>query len=178
MLDLLLLRHAKSDWDDPALEDRDRPLNRRGQRLAALMGDYIGGAGLVPDYALVSTAQRTRETWAADQRRWTGNRHPRPTSSRSSIWRCHPASWPASGRPRRGPQRLLVLGHNPGLERLARRLTGAGSDAAAAAALHGKFPTAALAWLQFDASDWSQIREGRLVRFVVPKDLEEAAGGD
>lgn len=75
-------------------------------------------------------------------------------------------------------RRLLVLGHNPGIERLARRLANADSETAAWEALQAKYPTAGLAWFQFDADDWSQIREGRLIRFVVPKDLEEAAGGD
>jgi len=177
MLDLLLLRHAKSDWDDPALADRDRPLNRRGRRAAALMGDYLGGAGLVPDHALVSAARRTRETWRRLKRRWTGKAP--EAEILEELYLAAPSGILASIRQApAGSRRLLVLGHNPGLENLARRLAGAGSDAAAASALRAKFPTAALAWLQFDASDWSRIREGRLVRFVVPTDLEQATGGD
>ena len=60
---LLLLRHAKSAWPD-GVEDHDRPLSDRGRRDAPRMGAYIAAAGLRPDFALVSSARRTQETWA------------------------------------------------------------------------------------------------------------------
>ena len=62
---LLLLRHAKSSWDDPSLADHDRPLSKRGRKAAASMRAAIVSRALVPDLALVSTARRTRETFAA-----------------------------------------------------------------------------------------------------------------
>ena len=61
---LILTRHAKSDWDDPMLDDHDRPLNKRGQRSAAELGEWLHSRGYEPDEVLCSTALRTRETWA------------------------------------------------------------------------------------------------------------------
>ena len=61
---LILMRHAKSSWADPGQRDFDRPLNARGVRSAPLLGAWLRERGHVPDAALVSTARRTRETWA------------------------------------------------------------------------------------------------------------------
>ncbi|MBE0695045.1 MAG: histidine phosphatase family protein, partial [Aquamicrobium sp.] len=61
---LLLLRHAKSSWDDPALDDFDRPLARRGREAAPRMGREMARRGWLPDLALVSSSLRTRQTWA------------------------------------------------------------------------------------------------------------------
>ena len=65
MHQLLLLRHAKSSWDDATLPDRDRPLNKRGRRAAAAMRGAMHELGLAPDVVLVSPARRTQETLAA-----------------------------------------------------------------------------------------------------------------
>jgi len=62
MHQLLLLRHAKSSWEDAALPDRDRPLNKRGRRAAAAMRQAMRELGLAPDLVLVSPARRTQET--------------------------------------------------------------------------------------------------------------------
>jgi len=59
---LTLLRHAKSSWDDPGLADHDRPLNRRGQNDAPVMGERIRAAGIRPSLILSSTAIRAWET--------------------------------------------------------------------------------------------------------------------
>ncbi len=63
MKHLLLMRHAKSDWENTQLTDHERPLNERGQRDALLMAQKIKAYGVLPDLMLVSDAQRTRETW-------------------------------------------------------------------------------------------------------------------
>ena len=62
MRQLLLLRHAKSSWDDPKLPDFERPLNLRGRAAATAMREAMAGLGLSPDQVLVSTAQRTLQT--------------------------------------------------------------------------------------------------------------------
>ncbi|MFC5585479.1 SixA phosphatase family protein [Nitratireductor kimnyeongensis] len=63
MKELLLLRHAKSSWDDPSLADIERPLAPRGRRAAPLMGREILRRGWSPDYVLVSPARRAQQTW-------------------------------------------------------------------------------------------------------------------
>ncbi|RUU81093.1 histidine phosphatase family protein, partial [Mesorhizobium sp. M7A.F.Ca.MR.362.00.0.0] len=63
MKQLLLLRHAKSSWDDPDLDDFDRPLAERGVKAARSIGRELAARGWLPDLALVSPALRTRDTW-------------------------------------------------------------------------------------------------------------------
>jgi len=65
MRQLLLLRHAKSSWEDRDLPDHDRPLNARGRQSAASMREAMENLGLVPDMVLVSSALRTRQTLEA-----------------------------------------------------------------------------------------------------------------
>lgn len=177
MLDLLLLRHAKSAWDNPDLGDRERPLNKRGRHAADLVGDYLRRGSQVPDRALVSSAVRTLETWKRLCQRWS---QPLPAAEiLDTLYLARPSVILAAIR--QVPAdcgRLLVLGHNPGLETLALRLAGPDSDPAALAAMQDKFPTAGLAWLQFDAEDWQAIGQGRLLRFVIPRDLAASAAGD
>jgi phosphohistidine phosphatase len=69
-MQLLILRHAKSSWKDTAVEDHERPLNRRGREAASAMGGYLAAEGLVPDLALVSSARRTVESWSRLVAEW------------------------------------------------------------------------------------------------------------
>lgn len=64
---LILTRHAKSSWDDPATPDIERPLNPRGQTAARELGDFLASRGLEPEEVLCSSALRTRETWSGVQ---------------------------------------------------------------------------------------------------------------
>ena len=61
---ILLLRHAKSAWGEPGLNDHDRPLNRRGERAAWAMAEHLIKHGPLPDQILCSTAIRARQTLA------------------------------------------------------------------------------------------------------------------
>ncbi|GAB5470818.1 MAG: histidine phosphatase family protein [Rhodospirillales bacterium] len=172
---LLLLRHAKSSWRDPSLADHDRPLNRRGRRAAVRMGEYLQEEGLLPDLVLCSTATRTRATWELASRSLLGGAPAHLLDRR--LYHASPndllrviADTAANAR------RLLVIGHNPGLEQLALRLAGPTSDPACVADLQQKYPTAALALFSCAASTWAELSEEtcRLVRFVVPAKLSPA----
>ncbi|MVA96988.1 histidine phosphatase family protein [Nitratireductor sp. CAU 1489] len=171
MRELLLLRHAKSSWDDATLDDADRPLAARGRKAAPVMARAIARRGWIPDLALVSPALRTRQTWAL-----VAAGLPRSVETRfeSDIYEADPQAILAAIRtvpPATG--RLLVVGHNPGLERLAENLAGPGSDADALARLRTKFPTGALA--RFEVTrHWSGLAPGttRLAAFLKPKDEE------
>lgn len=167
---LLLLRHAKSSWDDPALADFDRPLAPRGETAAPLMGAEMARRGWRPELALVSPAERTRATWAL-------------------VAPCLAKS-PAESFPERiymaGPDdlmalvrevpthvaTLLVVGHNPGLEDFAALLAGDGSAAEALDRMRAKFPTGALARFEFEG-DWRELSpgSGQLTHYLRPKDL-------
>lgn len=167
---LHLLRHAKSSWDEPGIADHDRSLAPRGERAAGAMAVYLRQEGIAPDLVLCSSAKRTRQTL-------DGIRPGLPNRVEVEITR---DLYEVSGREilrrlRRtgaGVGELLLIGHNPGMEDLALRLTGPGSDPEAVGTLESKFPTGALASLAFDG-DWADLDSGlaRLARFVVPKTL-------
>ncbi len=171
---LLLLRHAKSDWDDTTLDDFDRPLAERGRLAAPAMGREIARRGWVPDAALASSAVRTRQTWelvAAELRRAV------PVNYDRAIYEA-PAGRILDAL-RKTPDAvttLLVVGHNPGLEVLSELLAAPDSDHDALARLTGKFPTAGLARFAFNGS-WARLDSGgaRLEGFVKPKDLTYSA---
>jgi phosphohistidine phosphatase len=165
---LMLLRHAKSDWSMPGQRDHDRPLAPRGRKAAPLIGRYMAEQAMIPDHAIVSTATRTRETW-----RLLAEMFPTtpPADFEDRIYEASPrdilatiAQAPASA------QSLLVVGHNPGFHETANLLVDSG-DKGMRQSLSEKFPTAALAVIDFDIDDWAAIRPGggRLKRFVTPR---------
>ena len=168
---LLLLRHAKSSWDDPSAADFDRPLSPRGQKTAPRVGAEIERRGWLPDLALVSPAVRTRQTWNLVCARW-----PRPLPQVAAAEELYGATpqdllGAAQGTPKTVGT-LLMLGHNPGLEEFARKLAGPSSDARALRQLTEKFPTAALARLEIEG-DWDELDFGaaRLTHCLRPRDL-------
>jgi phosphohistidine phosphatase len=172
---LLLLRHAKSSWSDPALADFERPLNKRGQKAAPRMGAYLREQGLVPGLVLCSAARRAVETWAlAGEALSKGGTAPVRTKYLRSLYLAPPSRMLAALR--RTPdeaESVLIVGHNPGFEHLALGLAGPGSKPEAQRHMEAKFPTAALAELRFEARRWRDVAPGtgKLVRFVTPKAL-------
>ena len=169
MKTLLLLRHAKSSWDNPGGRDFDRPLAPRGRRTAPLIGGYLRDHQLLPDLVLCSTARRARETYDLVVPAAGGA----AVQFEQALYLATPATLlrlvqatPAS------VERLLVVGHNPGLQQFAAQLARTG-DKATRKRLQAKFPTAALAVITFPAADWGDIKPGvgQLESFVVPRDL-------
>jgi phosphohistidine phosphatase len=166
---VLLLRHAKSSRDDPEMADFDRPLTGRGRRDAPRMGEWMKEAGLKPDLVLCSDARRARETWAglAETLRCAA-----PVLFERGLYMASARA--LCRRLQRLPGTIgsvLVIGHNPGLEEAAEALAdGAGE---ALERLRRKYPTAALARLEFDLSDWARLEPGtgRLSHFTTPGEL-------
>ena len=172
MPELLLLRHAKSDWKDAGLDDFDRPLAPRGRRAAPLMGQYLHDRGLEPDLVLCSTARRAVETLklvltalASDpQISYLKSLYLAPPSRMLEILRRQTPEY----------ERVLLIAHNPGLERLALQLAEADGwrdRDAAVQRLAEKFPTAALAHFRVAAWDSLERAPAELVEFVRPRDL-------
>jgi len=163
---LVLLRHAKSGYP-PGVPDHDRPLASRGEHEAVLAGRWLA-RGPALDLALVSTAERTRQTWALV----SAELDPAPER------RLEPRIYEAHVRDLievvasvdDSVESVLLVGHNPGLEDLAVELAGSCRDDALAR-LRGKFPTSAIAVLQW-AGPWGVVAPGcaDLVDFVVPRD--------
>ncbi len=175
-LQLLLLRHAKSDWGDTSLDDADRPLAPRGEKAAKAIGQEISRLSLTPDLILCSPARRARDTLAIA----TAELETRPpTRIVEDLYDFGDGSGPLEVIRTQGgtAQRLMLVGHNPAFEELAKRLVGSG-PADLRKALRQKYPTGALAVIGFNTSRWADIAEGkgRLKRFIRPRDL--ATAGD
>jgi phosphohistidine phosphatase len=171
MRQLLLLRHAKSSWDNPALDDFDRPLAPRGRKAAERMGRELAARNWLPQRALVSPAARARATWELVAAELPGG--PASADFPNTLYAASAESILSElQRTSKAVKTLLVLGHNPGLEDLARRLSGESSKAKALQRLGEKFPTAALARFEFDGK-WAGLVFGsaRLTHCLRPKDL-------
>lgn len=170
MRQLLLLRHAKSSWDEAGLPDFARPLNPRGQAAAAAMRTAMAGLGLAPDQVLVSTSKRTLETLEALEP-WDETPLVDPMDSLYLA--------PAAGLLRAlqdvqpTVRSVMVIAHNPGLHELAVLLMGKASPGSNdARRLQEGYPSGALAEFVVVAP-WADLAEGggRLVRFLCPRDL-------
>jgi len=163
---LLLLRHAKSSWDDPRLEDRERPLAARGRRAARALGVRLRRRDVRIDRVLCSPAQRTRETLAL-----LGLPKKTPVRFEERLYLASVQTLLARiRRLGREDHCVLVIGHDPGFEQLARRLVGDGRRKATGRLTKG-FPTGALATLRVPGG-WSSLEPGCafLEDFTRPKD--------
>ena len=166
-LTLSILRHAKSGKDNPHLADFDRPLNERGYREADEMANLVIARAWQPARILCSSSQRTRETLAPLLALLKSNATIELTRR---VYDATAETLLDIIREQHGTSRtLMLIGHNPGLEELARVLPGSG-DGAALARLRVMFPPASLAVMSFDVADWSDIDpgRGRLEAFEVP----------
>lgn len=159
---LLLLRHAKSSWDDPSLPDHDRPLAPRGHRAARRIGERLRADQTPVDLVLCSSARRARETvdlvappgtLEVDERLYGA-------SARDLLERLRQVPDDVGS--------VMLVGHNPTMYDLVLELL---SDADRRAI--DKFPTAALATLTFTGS-WSSLAAGGtdLVAFLKPRELD------
>jgi phosphohistidine phosphatase len=165
---LMLLRHAKSDWSSPGMPDRERPLNARGATDARTMSVYLARHALLPDLILCSPAKRTRQTVETIVKGWPAAVE---ITYSDRLYEATPETILALVRAA-APEvhALLVIGHNPGLHEAARMLVAAG-DTERRERMHEKFPTAALAVIDFPIDAWSKLhrQSGRLDRFVTPR---------
>jgi phosphohistidine phosphatase len=176
MKSLTLLRHAKSGWDDPVSRDFDRPLNPRGRRAARTVGREMKAQELAFDLVLASPARRVIETLEEvaagygpldaqyDQRLYLAS-----TATLIEIVRGTPDT----------VERLLLVGHNPGLEEIALRLSRR-SDGGLRGEVEVKYPTGTVAEIELPVERWAQVKEGsgRLERFIRPRDLDPELGPD
>jgi phosphohistidine phosphatase len=168
---LTLLRHAKSGWDDAIARDFDRPLNPKGRRAAQTIGREVRRLGLAFDHVVASPAVRVEQTIdgvesgygralspAYDRRIYLAS-----AGSLLDVVRETPDEY----------ARLLLIGHNPGLEDLV-LLLAPDEPGSLRDDVEEKYPTATLAELTFAVDAWADIAEraGTLTRFIRPRDLD------
>jgi len=167
---ILLLRHAKSSWDDPSLGDIDRPLNARGEKSARRIGRHMAEADYAPELVLCSPSRRTRDTLALVEKE-AGLAF--ETRLEPAVYLAEPRALLALVRAQPDEiERLMLVGHDPGMPGLAAMLT-KGQAGSLIERLRAKFPTGALAVLECEAASWRGVKAGscRLAAFVVPKEL-------
>lgn len=167
---LCVLRHAKSSWDDPKLDDFNRPLNERGWKAARRMGRELKHRGMRFDYVLASTAARVRETIDGLEDKFAFNAEihfePAMYGASEAVLLSLVRALPETVR---AP---LLVGHNPGLERLLIELTH-DDDAGLRDEIGGKYPTGAFAVVELPVQRWGDVApgSGQIVELILPKDL-------
>src|SRR5438093_1111071 len=122
MKSVLVLRHAKSNWKQPDLNDHDRPLSKRGKRDAPRMGELLQNEHLVPEFIISSTAKRARSTAKAVAK---ASGYKGVITFNRSLYAAQPAAYiDALCDVSKEYARVLLVGHNPSLEELVKMLTG------------------------------------------------------
>ena len=175
---LILLRHAKSSWDDPVERDFDRPLNGKGRRAAEAMGRHMRAEGVAFDDAVASPAVRVAETLDAIGQGYgraigpAWDKRAYLASDRTLLDIVNEASDELGS--------LLLSGHNSGLEDLVLLLVPDKRGDELRALVEEKFPTCSLAVIELDIGSWDEAAPGagRLVHFKRPRDLDQAFGPD
>jgi phosphohistidine phosphatase len=162
MKTLIILRHAKSSWKDDSLADHERPLNKRGQKDAARMGELLHAEGLQPDLILCSSAVRARET-ARIAIEASG--YESEIEYRDDLYAFEPSAYlNALLKLADTCDMVMLIGHNPALEELLNGLSGE----------YHSLPTAALAQVELPTEAWKEISFGmraRLVNLWRPKEV-------
>lgn len=164
MKTLLLMRHAKSSWKDKKLPDEQRPLTKRGRRDAPRMGQLLVDRELTPQRILSSSALRARQTaeLVAESAGFNGEVDYYP-----QLYMAEPPEYLAvlRGLPDE-LERVMIIGHNPGLETLLQVLSNRIES----------LPTAVLAHLVLPIDSWASLdgeTNGELVEIWRPKELPD-----
>jgi phosphohistidine phosphatase len=166
---LTILRHAKSSWDDP-VADFDRPLNARGRKAAVTVGEELKRRGVQFDCVIASPAKRVRETLDQLAKGYGG---PLDLHFDERIYLASADNLLDLVRGIPDDVRsALIVGHNPGLHRLALLLTR--DDGALRQRIADNLPTAAVAGVELGAMRWSEVEpgSGEIVELILPRDLD------
>ncbi len=172
MKTLILMRHAKSGWAAPGMDDHDRALNKHGRSAAPVMARWLEARSLRPGKVLCSPSRRTRETAALMRDAVPGLPDPELPAA---LYHAGPGTLLEHlRRLPKGGDGVLVIGHEPGLSALLRMLDGRGAASERRRA-YGQFPTAAVAVLEADIGDWRDLGAdtAEFVAFALPRELME-----
>lgn len=161
---ILIMRHAKSSWDDSSQKDFDRPLNKRGRKDAPAMGAYLAELGLIPGHIISSPAQRARETImkvtdaiGAEESiiSWNKALYSEGTDAYLDAIRSAPSR----------AEIVLIAGHNPTIEQAVARLSGG--------SVRQRITTANIACFVSSAAGWDEVSEknSEFKWLIGPKDL-------
>jgi phosphohistidine phosphatase len=160
MRTLHLLRHAKSSWKDPNLDDHDRPLNKRGRQTAKLIAAYFRLAKIAPDLVICSTAVRARQTLDPIAKT---RKSAKVVIEREIYEGMEQTLWEQLRNLPKRPKCVLLIGHNPGLQDLALALADA-SSGELLTSLKDKFPTGTIASFRVKGA-WKALKPHHAVLF-------------
>ena len=160
---LILMRHAKSSWDQPFLDDHDRPLNDRGRDSALRMGHWLRRNGHIPDACVSSSSLRTRETFA-------GLGFDCEVAFAVQLYHARPETMLAALGVLTADT-VLLIGHNPGCAEFASLIL---SRPLPHPQLES-YPTCATLVMTFEAETWREVTwgEGEPVDFAVPREVAD-----
>lgn len=162
MKTVLLMRHAKSSWDDPTLRDHARPLNQRGKDNAPRMGKLLNDEDLIPAAIFCSTAIRAQKTvdGVLKTLHFSGK-----VQKEANLYHADPSTYITYLAGLGGDvETAMIVGHNPEMNAALYHFT----------EVHEHMATACIAVLEFEIEAWSELNwetEGRLVRIWRPKEL-------
>jgi phosphohistidine phosphatase len=158
------MRHAKSSWDNPAHDDHERPLNKRGRRDAPRMGRWLREQSIQPDLIVSSSACRAQET----AERLAPECGSAEFQTEPRLYHASPETWTNIVRALPdAANRVLCIGHNPGIEEFLGLLVRDGVS----------MPTAAIACIELPIEAWRDFDVNRSVRLCEvwrPKDLDDS----
>ena len=165
MLQLLIMRHAKSDWGSESAADHERSLAPRGKKAAKMIGQFLAASGHRPDMVISSTAVRARDT--ADRVLEAGGMSC-PVATTDVLYGSNPTTVLEVVAENADLPRLLIVGHEPTWSGLVSFLTGGGRV---------RMPTAAVACIEFAVDDWRDVTmgSGQLRWLVTPRLLKKWA---
>ncbi len=162
MKTLYILRHAKSSWEYPQLSDFERPLNKRGNKAAPLIGSVMAEKGYIPEFVLSSPAERAKQTSGLIREAagietdvvFENAIYDASTNALFNLVSTFDDSYNSA----------MVVGHNPGFEGLVQILSGR----------YERMPTAALAVVNLDIDSWSELTPaaGEIAEVLRPKELK------
>ena len=167
--ELMLLRHAKSSWDDPEIPDHERPLNKRGKQNAITMGKYLKKEKLVPDLIISSTAKRANKTAdiISKQSGYDDGMIQSETLYSSSsenyikVINDIPDKY----------NKVLLVGHNPILEDVIARILGESHT----------MKTCSLAYIELSINSWKKFSYGtnsKLIDLIVAREIEDSSNNE
>lgn len=175
-LTLTLLRHAKSSWDDAIPRDFDRPLNKRGEKAACVVGMWAKREGLSFDHVVASPAVRVIDTIDHFVRgsgmridaNWDRRIYLASSATLMDVLRDLPET----------AKDVLMIGHNPGMEDLVFDIVPDDGSSPLRDSVYEKYPTGAIARMELDIDRWADIdrKSGRLTHFIRPRDLDPELG--
>ena len=168
MKTLYLMRHAKSSWDTPGLNDGERPLNSRGKKNAPFMGKLLKEKNEIPDLIISSPAKRAYSTAkkVAKEVDYPGKK----ILKEEKLYMADTDEFlSVIGNTGQNLNKLMLVSHNSGITRFANFISGENLD---------NIPTAGIARIDFDMDSWRQIKEtkGKMIFFEYPKKYTDNVG--